>query len=163
MRKPLTPENQNDANDVRNVFNADKGPTPSNLYSQINPAHPTGLVPPPPDAYYDVPAQMRKPLTPENQNDANDIRNVFNANKGPTPSNFYSQINPAHPTGLVPPPPDAYYDVPAQMRKPLTPENQNDANDIRNVFNANKGPTPSNLYAQMNLQTEDSNKVVATV
>jgi hypothetical protein len=62
---------------------------------------------------------MRKPLIQENQNDGNDIRNVYNANKVPNPSNAYAQINPAHPSGLVPPPPDNYYDIPWQMRKPL--------------------------------------------
>jgi len=63
---------------------------------------------------------MRKPVIPENQNDSNDIRNVYNPDKGPRPSNFYAQqsstslnkINPVHPTGLEPPPPDMYYDVP---------------------------------------------------
>ena len=56
-------------------------------------------------------------------------------------------INPAHPTGLVPPPVDRYYDEVTQMKKPLIPENQTDKNDIRNVYNDNKGANPSNLYA----------------
>jgi hypothetical protein len=55
---------------------------------------------------------MRKPVIPENQNDSHDIRNIYNPNKGPNPSNLYAQINPAHPTGLEPPPPDRYYDQP---------------------------------------------------
>ena len=66
---------------------------------------------------------MKKPLIPENQTDKNDIRNVYNPNKGPNPSNLYAQINPAHPTGLVPPPVDRYYDEVTQMKKPLIPEN----------------------------------------
>lgn len=116
MRKPITPVDQTDANDIRNIYNPNKGPTPNMAYSQINPAHPTGLEPPPVDRYYDEVRQMRKPITPVDQTDANDIRNVYNPNKGPTPSNAYSQINPAHPTGLVPPPVDRYYDEARQMR-----------------------------------------------
>ena len=117
-------------------YNNDKKPTPQNylneqkeVYKQlanatkldnalqnvttlatINPAHPTGLEPPPVDRYYDEVTQLKKPLIPENQTDKNDIRNIYNQNKGPTPNMAYSQINPAHPTGLVPPPVDRYYD-----------------------------------------------------
>jgi hypothetical protein len=94
---------------------------------------------------------MRKPLTSENQNSQSDVRNVYNSNKGPNPSNNYAQINPAHPTGLVPPPVDRYYDEVNQMRTPITQENQNGQSDVRNVYNGNKGPNPSNLYAQVAL------------
>lgn len=38
----------------------------------------------------------------------------------------------------VPAPLDQQYDVPAQMRKPLIPENRTDKDDIINIYNPNK-------------------------
>lgn len=105
---------------------------------------------------------MRKPITEQNQSDKNDVRNVYNANKGPNPSNIYSQINPANPTGLEPPPVDRYYDEAPQMRKPINEQNQSDKNDVRNVYNSNKGTNPSNLYAQVTLQTEENGMTKST-
>lgn len=95
-----------------------------------------GVVPAPPDQQYDVAPQMRQPLIWENRNESHDIKHYYNPDKTPTPQNYISEqkqvykqlanatsldkalnnvttlvtINPAHPTGLVPPPPDAYYD-----------------------------------------------------
>jgi hypothetical protein len=39
------------------------------------------------------------------------------------------------------------------MRKPLNEQNEREGQDARNVFNPNKIPNPSNLYAQSNIQT----------
>ena len=91
-----------------------------------------GVVPPPQDRQYDTDPQMRHPLVYENRNDKNDIMHYYNPNKGPTPQNYLNEkrqaanattldnslqnvttlasINPAHPTGLEPPPVDRYYD-----------------------------------------------------
>ena len=99
-------------------------------------------VPAPLDQQYEVPAQMRKPLIPENQTDEHDIRNIYNPNKhlnnignyhqsnatktvnanaskntnvtvqANATSTKLTQINPTAPTGLEPPPPDYQYDVP---------------------------------------------------
>lgn len=60
------------------------------------------------------------------------------------------QINPAHPTGLEPPPPDYQYDVPHQMKKPLIFENRVDANDLRNIHNPGKYDHTLGEYAQVN-------------
>lgn len=64
---------------------------------------------------------MRKPLTPENQTDKDDLRNVYNPNKHLNHIGNYqkqtvkdenksiknlAQINPVHPTGLEPAPKD---------------------------------------------------------
>ena len=99
-------------------------------------------VPAPLDQQYEVPAQLRKPLIPENQTDEHDIRNIYNPNKhlnnignyhqsntttaananasnstnvavqANATSTKLTQINPSAPTGLEPPPPDYQYDVP---------------------------------------------------
>lgn len=93
-------------------------------------------VPAPLDQQYEVPPQLKKPLIPENQRDEHDIRNIYNPNKFKNDLGNYiqsnstksaslntsmtmngtaqisasktklSQINPTHPTGLEPPPPD---------------------------------------------------------
>jgi len=49
-----------------------------------------------------------------------------------------SKINPAHPEGLVPPPKDAQYEVPPQLKRPLNLENQSDKDDIKHWWNPNK-------------------------
>jgi hypothetical protein len=33
------------------------------------------------------------------------------------------------------------------MRKPVIPENMNDSNDLRNVYNPSKGPTRRDNYS----------------
>lgn len=49
----------------------------------------------------------------------------------------------------MPPPLDQQYDGVRQFRKPVIVENQSDNDDFRNVYNANKGPTRRENYAQM--------------
>ena len=62
-----------------------------------------------------------------------------------------TQINPASPEGLVPPPHtvDTHPEVFQQLKKPLIPENQDSENDLRNVHNPNKEPLRVN-YVQKN-------------
>lgn len=77
---------------------------------------------------------MKKPIIFENRVDANDLRNIHNPNKydhtlgeyaqvgnqtlatdaktANATKKAFAQINPVHPTGLEPPPPDYQYDVP---------------------------------------------------
>lgn len=68
-----------------------------------------------------------------------------------------AQINPYHPTGLEPPPPDYQYNVPHQMKKPLIFENRVDANDLRNIHNPGKYDHTLGEYAQV---SEPTNKAV---
>jgi hypothetical protein len=42
-------------------------------------------------------------------------------------------VNPQAPTGLEAEPKDSQYDLPAQLRQPLIPENQKDADDINHM------------------------------
>ena len=58
----------------------------------------------------------------------------------------------------VPAPPDAQYDVPTQMRKPLIPENQTDKDDLRNVYNPNKYQNHIGNYAQPTAQAQKVEK-----
>lgn len=59
-----------------------------------------------------------------------------------------AQINPTHPTGLEPPPPDYQYDVPHQLKQPLNRENQVDENDYIDHYNPYKHYNHIGNYAQ---------------
>ena len=139
-------------------------------YSQINPAKPEGLVPQRVDDQYEGVQQLKKPLLWENATDRDDLRNIFNPNKSADPGAYMqskadsaptngslnpvkpatmqtasnnsqrNQINPAKPSGLVPPPVDPQYEGVPQLKKPLIIENATDKDDFRNVYNPNKLP-----------------------
>lgn len=101
---------------------------------------------------------MKKPLIFENRVDANDLRNIHNPGKYDHTLGEYAQvktgtsslvqIDPVHPTGLEPPPPDYQYDVPHQMKKPLIFENRYDVNDLRNIHNPDKYDHTLGEYVQ---------------
>jgi hypothetical protein len=78
---------------------------------RINPSNPTGLVSPPPDRQYDVPMQIRNGLNAENRHEEDDLRNLYNPNKGPVPI-YLNQITPNVQQGLETPPHDRQYDQP---------------------------------------------------
>lgn len=120
--------------------------------AQISPMHPEGLVPPPPDYQYDSPlnAQLYRPLNRPNQVDANDLKTIYNPYKHLNHIGNYAQVNPAAPTGLEPAPKDQQYDVPLQIQKPLTHENRQDTNDLRNVYNPGKYENTLGVYSQQN-------------
>ena len=111
MRKPLNQENMKDGDDVRNVYNPDKQPNPWHNYTQTA-----------------APYAQPKYLTPD-----------FNR-----PSFISSQINPAHPTGLEPPP----REYPAQLRQPLIMENPHNENtDFKNWYIPARSSNPT-AYTQ---------------
>jgi hypothetical protein len=100
---------------------------------------------------------MKKPVIFEDRKDPNDLRNIYNPNKyehtlgeyAQTRNQTMAQINPAHPTGLEPPPPDYQYDVPHQMKKPVIFEDRMDPNDLRNIHNPNKYDHTLGEYVQL--------------
>lgn len=118
---------------------------------------------------------MKKPLIFENRTDANDIRNIYNPDKYNNDLGNYSQsknstlirdvkkenkkalaqVNPSQPTGLEPAPKDWQYDVVHQMKKPLTWENRDEANDVRNIYNPNKYEHTLGEYVQTSIETDD--------
>jgi hypothetical protein len=127
MYHPLNRPNQVDADDLQHLYNPYKHLNHIGNYaqgnqslSQISPMHYTGLEPPPPDYQYDSPlnAQMYHPLNRPNQVDADDLQHLYNPYKHLNHIGNYAQedksllsIDPAHPTGLEPPPKDQQYDV----------------------------------------------------
>jgi len=50
-----------------------------------------GVVAPPKDQQYDVPAQMRHPVVYENRKESDDIMHYYNPNKQPTPQNYLNE------------------------------------------------------------------------
>ena len=82
----------------------------------------------------------------------NTIKAVANSNTTqPVPAKkAFAQINPSHPTGLEPPPPDYQYDNPlnAQMYYPLNRPNQVDADDLLHIYNPYKHLNHIGNYAQ---------------
>ena len=81
------------------------------------------------------------PLHVSNFNGPTTMRTASYRNQGnPEYVSSYSQIDPAKPAGLVPPPVDQQYDGVPQLKKPLIIENATDKDDFRNVYNPNKLP-----------------------
>jgi hypothetical protein len=97
----LNLENQSDKDDIKHWWNPNKYEN-SYAYSQQKDAHNTTKL-----AFAE----------PKN------VTSALAEPKNATQSLVQNKINPAHPEGLVPPPKDAQYEVPPQLKRPLNLEN----------------------------------------
>lgn len=185
-------ENATDRDDLRNIFNPNKGPNPgAYMQKEADPAPATeeskaAAAGPKIPKYEPRKVQGGKPVEEQAKEEAtewtyrtdpdnHDYNSPLNAVSDYEKTNFgnlsrypnqveefngpttmrtasyrwqgnpqyvsaYGQIDPAKPTGLVPPPVDQQYEGVPQLKKPLIIENATDKDDFRNVYNPNKLP-----------------------